>query len=587
MSRTISFWLRPNSYTKEPGKPQVISIWYKDINGKRYQRSTDYKVAPNHWSKNERFISQKFINDYPHEAKALNEIRSKFPEQITLLVKGMPIQTIWDNLTFKRDLSQSVKDYILASSFSDTTKKDYTYHINGIIKNTNFVDVKISDLLDISRMESIRDQLKSSSLGNGKVRYLETCKAIAGRFSDNVDVIYKTIKLRKVENDRNHIEPLKFKLAINHIDTVGQLEAYLLWLYSFMLKGLTGIDIPNIDEDCLDFKSASKNLDNYHIIGDFIQSKEGGEVLQSKVRWRSIRGKRGVRINGLYNLFPLLLVRNWLHYCIGISHPQFLYNGSDRIKLFNFYTKDKKNNKILDGEKSWTTLRDTYFDQYKKMFEGEGSLHSTRHTYTHIMERLGMNESEQKKAIGHKRASKDAISSYQTKVPLEVREDLTQMEVMRNFDVIGCVQNLLKRFSDGEADINGKYYFDASRISITEFQVYAQLDKDYQENALWGIEDEIRYQKLLDEYQFKGRVEFNPKSGKVEEVPVDKNNFDGTLAVLNNRRNEFLEKIPYRLEGNKIIVDVSDKIESVYFGEGTEKLEIELNKKLNKRKLLT
>lgn len=583
MSRSPRFWLRPNSYSNTPETPQTICIWYKGINGEKRQCKTDYKVAPNHWNKKQNFVDQKYIEDYPFEVEALNQIRGKFPEQVTLINKGAPIQTIWENLTFKRDLSQTVQEFILASNFSQNTKRDYIYHLNGILKHTSLNEVKLSDILDVSRLELIRDELKSSKLGNGGARYLETCKAIAGKFTDDTDSIYRTIKLTKVEVERNPVSPKDFKMGINNIDTIGQLEAYLLWLYSFMLKGLTGIDIPNIDEDCLSFKSISKEINHYHIIGDFIQAKNNNSST-SKVHWRSIRSKRGVRINGLYNLFPILFVRDWLHYCINLSHPQFAYKGEDRIKVFNFYTKDKKNNDIPKGVDKWNTLRDTYYDQYKKILEGKGSLHNTRHTFTHIMERLGLSDSEQKKAIGHKRSSKDSIESYKSKLPIEVKEDLNQMEVFRKFDVIGCVELLLKRFAHKKiTDNKGRLYFDISKISVSEFQVYAKLDGDYQDSAHWAIDDEIRYQKLLDEYEYKGKVEFNPETGLMEEVKNTSDSYEGQLGVLHNRRHEFLEKIPYRLDGKNIIVDVSDKKKPVSYGSGTEKLKEEHKKQIEEQ----
>ena len=46
-------------------------------------------------------------------------------------------------------------------------------------------------------------------------------------------------------------------------------------------------------------------------------------------------------------------LKKLLEHCIKHNHPQLAYKGKDKLKLFNFYTMDKKTREHTDGYKTW------------------------------------------------------------------------------------------------------------------------------------------------------------------------------------------------------------------------------------------
>ena len=537
-----NLWLRLNFPKKDIESPQVICIWYKGIFGKK-QRKTNFKVAPIHWDSKAKRIKPKYLELYPDVQEGLDTIVKAFTKQYELLNKGeVVIDTVFDNLTFKRDLKGSLREFLINTSrYSETTRKNYLDRLSGIEKHYGRT-LFIGQLGDRTEIFKIKKKLEESSLGNGAADYMRMLRTLSRNFDFDTNKIYKDSIPSETETYFKAFSSADMKRAINRIQTVGQLEAFLFWLYSFCLKAMTGMDIPNLDEDSLEFENPDIPLTHYHQFGMYIKSEDRSRPsFSSKVHYKKNRGKSGVMLGGLYNLFPTLFVKDWLRYCINIAHPQYAYKGEDSIRLFNFKTKDQKSKPIEASKIKWKKIRDTYRDIYVKLFDG--SLHQTRHTYEGCMERLGLTSFEQKRQLGHK-VDKDALKNYAGAEGVKVNEDLNQLGVIELFDISGIVKMLSKKFIRAK-DMYERPYANA-QIGV-EFALVSQIININFNDIGWNSNDEHIYQKLLEDAKFKGVIFYNVETGYDEIKEPSEEDFEGRLLLMHNRRKEFTGSVEWSL----------------------------------------
>lgn len=530
-------WLKPNGKT-DLETPQAISIYYKRSDNFRKQCKTNFKVAPIHWDSKAKRIKPKYLELYPDVQEGLDTIVRSFTKQYKLLNKGeVVIDTVFENLTFKRDLTGSVRGFLKqTNSYSQTSLNSYNDKLNGIEKHIGG-QLNINQLGDRTEVLKIKKKLEESSLGNGAASYMKMLRTLAGNFDFDTKRIYKDAIPMQRESLKEGFTSAQIKAGINKIQTVQQLEAYLLWLYSFCLKAMTGNDIPNLDIKSLKFENTQIPLNHYHQLGEYIKSEDPDRPsFYSKVHYGINRGKTGIAASGLYNAFPILFIKDWLRYCIRIAHPQYAYNGDDPIRLYNFKTKDRNGNPIEEGQSKWKSLKDVYYDVYGKLFNG--SLHKTRHTYQSCMERLGLNAFEQKRQITHK-VDKEALQNYAGSFGIKVKEDLNQLSVIEEFDINKIVKMLAIKFI-GAKDIYDKPYADTKiniEFALTSFLMDLKTDK-----YNWSMREEKMYQKLLDDLKFKGIEEYNRITNEWESREPTENDYEGQLLALHNRKKEYTNK---------------------------------------------
>lgn len=540
---THKLWLKPNGKI-DSNIPQIISIYYKRSDNFRKQTKTDYKVAPIHWDSKSKSIKSQYLDKYPDVQEGIDSIKASFTKQYELLNKGQAtIDTVFDNLTYKRDLNIPLSEFLNKTrSYSITSINSYKEKLKGVEKHIG-KKLLINALGDRTEVLKIKRILEESTLGNGAVSYMKMLRTLAGNFDFDTKKIYKDAIPRKTESYKEGFSSAQIKLGINKIQTVQQLEAYLFWLYSFCLKAMTGIDIPNLDKECLVFENEDIQLNHYHLLGNLIKSTDPNRPsFTSKVHYNLIRGKSGIYSKGLYNGFPVLFIKEWLRYCIRIGHPQYAYNGDDPIRLFNFKTKDKKSNLIPEGATKWKALKDVYRDMYKKLFNG--SLHRTRHTYQGCMERLGFTAFEQKRQISHT-VSKDALQNYAGNIGVKTKEDLNQLSIIEEFDVVAILKMLCEKFL-GTKDIYDRPYND-SKIKM-EFLLFSVLSEFKSDKFNWTNNDEKIYQKLLDDLKFKGVPELDKVTGEYILKEPTEEDFEGRLLLMHQKREEFASKSGISLE---------------------------------------
>lgn len=529
---THKLWLKPNGKLDNK-TPQVISIYYKRSDNYRKQCKTDYKVCPIHWDSKNKVIKSQFLDLYPDVQQGLDNIRAAFTKQYELLNKGeATIDTVFENLTFKRDLNGTVREFLQrTNNYSYNSLKGYNDKLDGIEKHLGkpLTINQLGDRSEILRIKKVFEE--SPSLGNGAASYMTMLRTLAGNFDFDTKKIYKDSIPKQTQNIKEGIPPLRIKNGINNINTIQQLEAYLLWLYSFCLKSMTGNDLPNLDVNWLVFENNQIPLNHYHQYGEFIKSEDPYRPsFSSKVHYLKNRGKTGRKAKGLYNAFPILFIKDWLRYCISIGHPEYEYKGDDPIRLYNFKTKDEKGNPIPDGVKNWISLRNVYRKTYKRCFNG--SLHRARHSYNNCMRRLSLNGIEQRQALSHK--VNDALGNYVGEFDVEVKDNLHQFEVIDQYDIIGIVEMLAKKFAKAKDEKDRPYM---SPKVYVEWTLVSHLMKFEIDEYNWSNEDEKIYQKLLDDLKFKGIGHYDNQGNWISREP-NENDFEGRLLLLHNRRKE-------------------------------------------------
>ena len=128
------------------------------------------------------------------------------------------------------------------------------------------------------------------------------------------------------------------------------------------LRGITGKDMPNISEK---YVIGEKYKLPYY--PDYITNKEysslgGKSYLQMK------RGKTKQGMSILLNSFPSFLLHQSLKQLIKEVFPQYAYKGKDKLRLFNFVTKDESM-KLMPKEKKWKDLYDWSYKGLKECLE--------------------------------------------------------------------------------------------------------------------------------------------------------------------------------------------------------------------------
>ena len=529
-----TFWLRYNFPKKDIESPQRVIIYYKNPNGTKKQIKTDYFVAPVHWDFKEKMIHKQYVHLYPHEFEQLVDIKKNYAQLISKLNTGdIDFRTAFEQLTFKRDLSKTIREFLNRSNYSIQSKQSYLDHLAGIEKNINRKDLPISILNDRVQLEKISRQLQESSLGNGAWNYMSSLRNWSSNLGFDKELLYRSIMPKKRDSFKEPIKPAVFKNSFSKINTVGQLSAYLYWLYSFCLKGMTGNDIPNLEKKWLEFEGMDDILNHYHQFGFMIKSDDPSiPNFNTKVNYKLYRGKAGTQLRGVYNLFPVILIQKWLKHCLAISHPKMVYKGDDPIRIFNFKTKDDSGKLIPEGVKKWNAIRYTFYHIYKKKFNG--ALHQTRHTYTNEQIRLGHSDSDQRRAKGHK--PEGSLKSYSEGTGQLITDEIRQINVNDSFGIVGMVEMLLRSFL-GENDINGDPY--SSPEIRKEDWLFRALRK-IEVNDQWSKEDNFNYHKLLDALRHTGVDYKDEKTGKWKTRPPVESDFTGRLEILHNRQKDLV-----------------------------------------------
>ena len=217
------------------------------------------------------------------------------------------------------------------------------------------------------------------------------------------------------------------------------------------------------------------------------------------------------------NLIPILFIRDWLHYLLQINRPQFAYNGSDRLRIFNFKTLTAAGKDDMEGEAKKKAITDTYRDKTKRMFGG--TIQQTRHTVTAQGQENGLTESELNGQLGH--STKGSLRHYLK--THQIPKDVNHIHIIQEFGILNILKSLLDKTGLMKELVNSEEipfdFFredDFKKGQDKEILSVLRIISNGQSLSIWSVEDEKRYQTLMAK-ESKGKWKFiNGVNTKVE-----------------------------------------------------------------------
>jgi len=540
------------------GRQQALLIKYRGE--KQYSKKTGLSILPEHWDIRNRKIKDKYISDYPKLQKEISRLEKRIREHLVELQnETMTPKTALESIVSKPQKDKTLKDFLdqLSIKISESQTVKYSSFIQAI-ENIWGEQIKLSYLNDQYFCANLANEIKKTVSSNEYFAMLD-------RFTNEADLPNKEpfkrgglrnkgIKQkRRIKKATKELDQRRFKSAPNDIKTHLQLTSYLWYLYSFCLQGMDGIDLVNLDEKSLKSNS-NKPLTHFHPNGNFINP-----VRDFNNKFYIIKGreKSGELVLALYNVFPVLFIRDWLHYLIGIHYPEYVYKGKDRVQLFNFKTikpNGEKNLEVINGP--WKQIRDNFRKFQMKLFGSTPKM--ARHSFTRHCEDIGLSKFEIQRMLGH--SVKEAVGSYLNDNSDIIARDINQMQVIEDFDVIRRLTMLFNIFRN-------KSYLGEPFIKISPeiFIAITLMEGGKGKLMDWSKDKEKRYQTLMSKIE-GGRDVL--KDGKIVFESIPENEYPDELKELIKERNQVSSRAPEWVEpvtkeaiknNNKLVKELINK----------------------------
>lgn len=477
--------------------PQAIIIKYRG--DKPTKKSTGLKIYPKHWDDKKRWVKDEYLKDHPKLIAQLKELRDKMDEALVELQSGL----ISRDEAIKKITSKPFDEFTLLeyidnewTELKESQKQKYRVYASAIFSRLNeagyaYPEVPLSCLNILEECRKISVILKKTVSGNEYFNMLDrvTRRAklpLKEPFKDEGLKNTGIKRRRRVKKLQKPFDIQRFQTdGHNNINTHLQLQSYLWFLYSFCLQGTDGCDLVDIDENSFTkYKGRPEELNHFHPSGESIQSKGNFQGKQYLV----VERKKGEGLIGaLYNVFPILFIRDWLHYLIGVTHPHLQYKGKDRVRLFSFKSRDNEG-------KIWKKQRDNY-RKYQTALFGV-STKRARDVFSDFCEnKVGLNGFQIDRMLGHSAPEGSAsLSTYLPTNPDTVQRDIYQMQVIEEFGAIKLLWNMYERFRNKE--FNGIPFIKDTNPNI--FIGLRLLEGGKGKLLSWSPDKEKRYQMLLN-----------------------------------------------------------------------------------------
>jgi hypothetical protein len=428
------------------------------------QSKTPFKIPPKHWDKDKQEIKPRFREVHNTLIKELNILKDKLSEYPRKIKSGelYPDNVLDEVLGNKQviDTDKSVVQLIsdTPAQWGEAKILTHIQNVRGVEKwlkhhGSRIKEIKLSMLNDNRIIDEISLALRNSSLAKSTISgYMATLDRVTQVAELNNHRPFKNRQLKPkniASRPRHRVEESNLQLGINKIKTYKDLEAYLWFLYGYCLQGLDFVDIANLDENAI-YNHKGEKITHYYPFGDFIES-ETSKVLTQKwyVKGDIKRSKSEVQISCLVNLFPTLFIRDWLLWVMKITSPDIAYNGSDRLRIFKYKTRDKNFKRLPDNYKK---IKSYYTAPSRKMKELFGvSYQLTRHSFTQIGKQfLGLTGDQMDMQLNH--SMKGSLDSY---VKGENAQDMRDIRHNQLINLLGVSKVLHLLYTKVRDDYKG------------------------------------------------------------------------------------------------------------------------------------
>lgn len=470
MNKSITLNLTFRNYNKVKNSTQNHTLILLLLPHKR-QSKTHLQIPPYHWDKQKQIVKPRFRNQHKNLINEINIIKDRCIKYPRMILEGdIHPNNVIPEILGGKDIATSeitVMDFIKENPhpFKDSSEK-HLFRIGGVHKHLkifqpDFGTLTVSKLNDNRNIDTIAGVLNKAKLRKTTISgYMQTLDRVTELANIKNLRPFKARKLfptNPTPKVQHKVELENMVEGFKSIKTYKDIEAYLMFLYSYCLQGLDAVDLANIDENAI-HNYNGKHITHYYPFGDYIESK-GDINLNTKhhIRGEIGRSKTSGSIDCMVNLFPTLFIRDWLVYLMNITSPEIAYRGKDRLRLWKHKTRTKEGKKLEGNHKLIRVYMGTLSRKMQKLFGG--SMKNSRQTVTQVGKMyLGLTEGQLKMQLNHK--LNDVIDNYaQGENALEIR-DVRHNQLLNYMEITKIVMSLFN--TSNKLMKEGKLFFDRS-----------------------------------------------------------------------------------------------------------------------------
>lgn len=435
-----------------------------------YQRQlkTQYQLPPKHWDKKAQQVKPRYRKEHPELVKQINAYKDEFVKYYRLLDEGdihpdaVCASILHTTTDHRRDIPMLEFINNNLRRFGETTgnQEKHRSHVRAVLKHLKAhsksapKELTVDMLKDKAFVSNVADALAEANL---TALYVSNCMGTLNQIADYAldskhHNPFKGYKPKyKGGNIKRGVPNRKLLDGLETITTYTDVAAYLLWLYSFSLQGLDIVDIANIDESkVIDLDGKPVDFTHYHPFGDLIGTK-GDKALTQPLYLTGARKKSAGLIDCCFNMFPVLFIRDWLHYVLQMTCPELVYKGKDRLRLFNVTTMDSKFNEVK-GAQAKIKAKMTYVtSRMKDRFGARPRL--ARQTYTQLGKKyFGYTTDQMDYQLNHKVSG--VTNTYQQGEDAVTIRDYRHFQLMNHFEITEVLRYLrlstMYKYKQGE-----------------------------------------------------------------------------------------------------------------------------------------
>jgi len=502
---------------KHKSKDALITIYLEYTHGTTRKRlSTLVKVPKGSWRLKTRSIDLKTYPFLVEAQQRLDEIMSKtYPQAQLLAKKQTSLETALDEILSRmpdQDMLEYYEEwYKKTNGLNFGTFDNRRKMLVGIQKKMlklgykEYSVIKFEHFADSTSLERIANIIKKE-FGlepNGSYGYLKRLDEIYNKkYRDSSPFKKAGLRGKYERPEREGVEFRDMLAGISRIETLQDLEAYLFFLYSFCLRGLSGKDIFQMRDEDFEGVDTEPYIPN---------SNSENHIEKQYYLKRRSKSKNKMRI--LSNLYPTPFIKELLRWCVRVNRPELSPSANEGYAIYKKCKNEQELSRVWDNN-----LRSTYTGKLRNLI-GKG-FHSARHTYSQIGEDLGLSTSKLQSSVGHvpnERRGK-SISSYARARIQEL--DLIHIDIMDDFQIITIYFTLCEFLKD-------KKPFRSKRNSFfpkwfrKEHNQLAWMQSERLTLQGWTYQKEFRLQRLEERHSDIVHLE-NIKAGYIKVTPNKK-----------------------------------------------------------------
>lgn len=365
---------------------------------------------------------------------------------------------------------------------------------------TKYVPLTFDILQNEYDVKQIAEILFDSKLSEATInKYMSAIDKVCSIKSERKFTPFKSLELIPYPKHVGKQESVSFRQieeALNEVNTLQDLEAYLIWIYSFCLLGMNYTDMFNIDEKKI--MQEDYEWKPYH--PEFKEYSEPIHIHYFRGKL-SDRDRKKAPIIRMINVAPIYLIIEILRYIVKKTRPEYAYNGRDKLRIYNFYTKDEDYNEIPEGVAKKEAIRSTYYKKWKQMF-GHSITH-TRATSMKAGRNVGASFEELEAQLGHVTGVSKVFNTYYSAEQKAV--DTNHIFALMDYDIMKLLRYIHKKFNNTDylpktihtpEELGGIFEFPLSLLSAKEYQEMQELLSQQGDTSSFNAETgRIEYEK--------------------------------------------------------------------------------------------